>query len=179
LNSEFDRIESIIKDLLVFSKPSKEQYIDCNVIDLIKQTVYLMEPQATLKNVQISTQFDNDTINIRCIPHQIQQVVMNLIKNGIEAIEMSGVIAITVQSQHDYVILIVRDSGKGMSHSELEKLGTPFHSTKDSGNGLGIMMTENIIKNNHHGTITVQSTINQGTIFKIELPISMDINPTS
>lgn len=173
MDSEFDRIESIIKDLLVFSKPQKEQYLECNLVELVDQVIFLMEPQATLKNVVIMAYFEFEKIILNCIPHQIKQVVMNLIKNGLEAIENGGSVTIHVSVQDDYAILKIQDNGQGMSKTDLQRLGTPFHSTKESGTGLGIMMTEIIIKNNHDGKISVESMENKGTTFTIHLPISI------
>ncbi|MBD8069732.1 ATP-binding protein [Bacillus sp. PS06] len=170
MNSEFNRIESIIKDLLIFSKPQKEQYSDCNLIELIEQVIFLMEPQAALNNVEIKTEFQDHPITLYCIPHQIKQVVMNLIKNGIEAIDHGGKVLIEVHNEEHQIILKIKDSGKGMSEEELQKLGTPFHSTKENGTGLGMMMTENIIENNHNGKISVESVENKGTTITIKLP---------
>ncbi|MFC4321189.1 ATP-binding protein [Litchfieldia salsa] len=176
LDSEFDRIESIIKDLLVFSKPQQEQYLHCNIVELIEQVVFLMQPQATLNNVEMITQFEEENILFYCIPHQIKQVIINLLKNGTEAIENGGHILIKISKRNNFLNLIIQDSGKGMTEEELKKLGTPFHSTKQTGTGLGIMMTENIIKNNHKGFISVESVVNQGTTFTIQLPLSLEHN---
>nr|WP_277750899.1 ATP-binding protein [Anaerobacillus alkaliphilus] len=73
------------------------------------------------------------------------------------------------------MIIDIEDNGIGMSNEQLNNLGTPFHTTKPDGTGLGMMVTNNIIKNNHKGTIYIDSQQNHGTTFKIYLPIKPDI----
>ncbi|MBM7602925.1 signal transduction histidine kinase [Metabacillus crassostreae] len=91
-----------------------------------------------------------------------------------KAIKSSGQIRINVQNKDEALILTVNDNGKGMSEDELHRLGTPFHTTKENGTGLGIMMIESIIKNNHQGQISIDSKLNIGTTFIIELPFKLD-----
>jgi two-component system sporulation sensor kinase A len=177
MNSEFDRIESIIKDLLVFSKPHQEHYADHNIIEILDQVIFLMNPQAALNNVDIITEFKISNITVNCIPHQIKQVIMNIIKNGIEAIEEAGQIYIHTTIQKNHVIIKIKDTGTGMSEDELNQLGNPFYTTKENGTGLGMMTTKNIIKNNHNGKISIESKKNIGTTFTIQLPIKgMSLN---
>jgi signal transduction histidine kinase len=87
----------------------------------------------------------------------------------------SGTILIRLVKENKEVMLQVIDEGIGISETTREKLGEPFHSAKENGTGLGLMVTNNIIKNNHQGSIRVESQVNQGTTFTIKLPIDLKI----
>ncbi len=175
MNMEFDRIETIIKELLVFSKPQKSNYNYTNIKYILDQVILLMEPQAIIKNVTLTLEIETTTLSIYCIEHQLKQVFINLIKNGIEAIEDGGEILVRVIKQETEVIIYVKDNGVGMSTEQLSNIGTPFLTTKPNGTGLGMMVTNNIIKNHHKGSIYIESKPNQGTAFHIHLPIHPDI----
>ncbi|MDQ0255775.1 two-component system sporulation sensor kinase A [Evansella vedderi] len=171
MDLEIDRIESIIKELLTFSKPQKTLYTYVTIQDLIKQVILLMEPQAVMNSIHLKTNIETKPIEIFCIEYQLKQVFINLIKNAIEAMEKGGTITINLIKQGEEVVIQIIDEGTGIPPCILEKLGEPFHTTKENGTGLGIMVTNNIIKNHHKGKITVESQINEGTTFTITLPI--------
>lgn len=171
MGSEFERIECIIQELLSFSKPCVSQYKDEEIGDIISHVVTLMEPQALLKNIAISMDLKGLPLFIRCIKNQIKQVLVNLIKNAVEAMDRpDGSIEIKAFYQTDYVVIEVTDNGPGIPAAALKKLGEPFYSTKEKGTGLGLMVTQNIIRNNHHGILEVRSQEGAGTTFAVLLP---------
>lgn len=171
IDDEFDRVESIITEMLMFSKPQSSYYEHKDINELILQVTMLMEPQAIIKNISIVTELEPSPVLIYCIENQLKQVFINLIKNAIESMENGGIIHISATPEKDNVVIQVKDEGSGISDDVLSKLGEPFYSTKDKGTGLGIMVTNNIIKNNHDGSIKVESTINKGSTFTITLPV--------
>ena len=175
MDSEFNRMESIIQELLSFSKPQLTNYQKHDLNQLILQVVMLMEPHATLKNIEIKTNLPSTPIFITCIDHQIKQVLINLVKNALEAIMDKGTISIKLNKQDSKAILQVRDDGMGMTAEQIEKVGNPFFSTKNSGTGLGMMITNNIIKHNHQGTLEIQSELKKGSTFTIKLPIDLNV----
>ncbi|WP_166245492.1 ATP-binding protein [Paenibacillus turpanensis] len=171
MDSEFDRIESIIQELLTFSKPQSSYYENHDIKELVQQVVQLMQPQAIFKNISINTAWDESTLPIWCIEHQLKQVFINLIKNAIEALDDGGEIRIDVVVQEGEAVIRVKDNGLGIPPEVLAKMGEPFYSTKEKGTGLGLMVTFNIIRNNHNGHIYVESKTNEGTTFTIKLPL--------
>ncbi|WP_088106110.1 ATP-binding protein [Halalkalibacter urbisdiaboli] len=171
MDSEFNRIESIIKELLMFSKPHESHYTNQKIASLIEEVIMLMEPQALIKNINIATDYDTSSeAMVYCIEHQLKQVFINLIKNALEAMENGGTIVIKVQHINDEFLIQVTDDGAGIPDDVIEKLGEPFYSTKENGTGLGLMVTNNIIKNNHQGAIHVESQLGKGTTFTVRLP---------
>ena len=102
---------------------------------------------------------------------QIQQSIINLIINAIEATDAGGAISISTVYKPDLpgIEIIVSDTGEGISEDNIVKIFDPFYTTKDSGNGLGLAITHGIIEQ-HNGTIDVDSKLGRGTTFKIKLP---------
>jgi len=171
IDSEIHRIDTIIQELLMFSKPQKVSYKKLDIKELIYQVVILMEPQAITKNISILQDVDCSPVEVYCIEHQLKQVFMNLIKNAIEAMDNGGNININVFQKDQEVKIKIIDNGPGMTQDTIKKLGEPFYSTKKSGTGLGIMVTNNILKNNHQGTLHVESMLGYGSTFTITLPV--------
>ncbi|MCI3923165.1 ATP-binding protein [Paenibacillus sp. TRM 82003] len=167
MDGEFDRIETIIQELLTFSKPQVSQFETQDMRDILQQVCMLMEPHALLKNIGIVVDVGVEPLWVRCIEHQIKQVFINLIKNAIEALDDSGTIRLTANRVGKRVEIQVSDNGPGMSQEVMKKLGEPFYSTKEKGTGLGLMVTNNIIRNNHQGSIQVESEEGRGTTFKV------------
>ncbi|MCL7746790.1 ATP-binding protein [Halalkalibacter alkaliphilus] len=174
MDSEFNRIETIIKELLMFSKPKDVNFTQHDLKELITQVVMLMEPQAILKNIRIDTEWNSNEAIISCLEHQIKQAFLNLIKNAMEAMVNGGNITVKVDTNEKDVLIQVIDNGPGIPKEKLEKIGEPFFTTKEGGTGLGMMVTKNIIKNNHQGALEVESEVGKGTTFHIRLPLGMD-----
>ncbi|MEB1808411.1 MAG: PAS domain S-box protein [Bacillaceae bacterium] len=175
MDNEFDRMELIIQELLTFSKPQKRNYKNHNISQLIEQVVLLMEPQATMKNTKLLYESECTSLEITCIADQMKQVLINLIKNALEAIETNGTVSVRLSQHNNIAVIQIADDGSGMSNKQIEKLGEPFFSTKEKGTGLGMMVTKNIIKNHHQGNIHVESKLSVGTTFTIELPVKLQL----
>jgi PAS domain S-box-containing protein len=174
LNSEIDRMELIVNELLILSKPQAQEYYDKNLRVVLEQVITLLEPQAHLKNVEIHAKFYADgPVFIRCDENQMKQIFINFIKNGIESMEYGGEILVNVSKKsddhHGGIWITIIDHGCGISEDQLKKLGEPFYSTKERGTGLGFMVSKKIIAS-HDGTLKVTSKVNEGTTIEIFLP---------
>jgi two-component system, sporulation sensor kinase A len=169
--SELDRIEMIVSELLVLSKPHHGVALQKkDLLALLRQVVVLLESQAIMNNVQLITQFQVDSLAIECNENQIKQVFINIIKNAIEAMPSGGSIVIEATKQFEWIHIRIIDQGLGIPAETLSKLGEPFYSTKEEGTGLGLMVSFKIIRN-HGGSIKVQSKLGEGTTFDIQLPV--------
>ncbi|MCM3717430.1 ATP-binding protein [Fictibacillus phosphorivorans] len=171
--SEVDRIEHIIKEFLVLSKSNSQNFKESCIDAIIKDTVDLLNTQAIMKNIEISTGFENEIPLIFCDPMQLKQVFINFIKNAIEASSDGNKVDVNIKWCPDtnYVQIQICDYGCGMEESVLKKIGKPFFTTKDEGTGLGLMVSNNIIKH-HNGKLDVQSEKGIGTKFIISLPVN-------
>ena len=132
----------------------------------------LMEPESHLHNVQFTVEVGTEPIHVFCDEVKIKQVFINLIKNGIEAMSEGGILKIILSIEEDdsQLVVLIRDHGCGIPEEDLEKLAEPFFTTKEKGNGLGLMMCYKIIQE-HKGTICVDSKPNIGTTFTIKIPV--------
>lgn len=169
MNSELDRIEDIVSELLMLSKP---QVYDLSYQDLrvmMRDTVTLLETQAILHNIAIEAEYGTDPLWIYGVENQVKQVFINVIKNAIEAMIDGGSIRIRLSRDHDRVLVRIRDEGPGFAEEQLAKLGQPFYTTKEKGTGLGLMVSYKIV-DNHQGHINVNSEVGKGTTFEIMFP---------
>jgi PAS domain S-box-containing protein len=171
MGNEFTRIEQIIGEFLVLSKPHVSIHKKNSIKMLINHVVNLLESQAVLNNVEIKTEFETEVPVILCEENQLKQVFINLIKNAIEAMNSGGVVDVEVALQNSESIIVkVRDEGSGIPEKEISKLGDPFFTTKENGTGLGLMVCQKII-DNHDGQLIIDSDVNKGTTVKVILPI--------
>jgi PAS domain S-box-containing protein len=168
---EIDRINFIVSELMVFAKPHQVQFRDCSINSILLSVIKFLEPEANLKNVDIEYKFPLEDVVISGEKNQLKQVFINLIKNAIEAMPAGGKVHILVEKTSQKITITVRDEGIGMEAEQVKRLGEPFFTTKQEGNGLGLMVSHKIIQN-HKGTIDVKSEINQGTTFTISLDSS-------
>ncbi|UJF31937.1 ATP-binding protein [Paenibacillus hexagrammi] len=165
---EIDRAQSIINDYLSFAKPQAETLESIDISSLIQKLMNLISPYASLRDVQIKVQFEPG-LWIHGHLEKMIQCLVNITKNGIEAMPKGGTLQLRGYRQNGRVILEIHDDGVGMTHEQIDQLGTPFYSTKHKGTGLGMMVSYRIIKN-LSGEISVTSQLNKGTCFKISLP---------
>lgn len=171
MKDELNRIELILSELLIIVKPEVVSFKQKDIRTIVEQVVTLLDTQAIMNNIQIATIFDVEKLIIDCYENQIKQVFINFIKNGIEAMPKGGELVIEVKKEGDTVKIRIQDQGCGIPEDQLAKIGQPFYTTKENGTGLGLMVTYNIIEN-HHGSVSVTSKINEGATFTIILPIS-------
>ncbi|WP_049661146.1 PAS domain S-box protein [Bacillus sp. FJAT-27231] len=171
--SELERIEFIMNEFLVLAKPHQDiQMKLSNMNEVLREVVEFMRPEALLYGVDIHMHFDESLPLVYCESKQIKQVIINLIKNAIDAMSAGGNIYLkTGMTDNEQAAIEVRDEGAGMSTERLERLGEPFYSNKEKGTGLGLMMCYKIIEN-HQGTIQFASTEGEGTTATVLLPFS-------
>ncbi|MEH7332408.1 ATP-binding protein [Neobacillus drentensis] len=171
LLSELERIESITTELLSLGKPQAVQLNRINVRDLIENTLELMAPEALMYGIQFQLKSEESSYFITGEKNQLKQVILNILKNAMEAMKDGGDIHISLSkgAEGDCVIS-VQDQGCGIPEDLLPRLGEPFYSLKEKGTGLGVMICHKIIKQ-HNGTITYTSKENEGTLVQIKLPL--------
>lgn len=172
MTKELETIELMIEEFLQLAKPSSTaKFSITSIQEKINQIVSLMRKEAMLHNVSLQFFLDDEDAFIRCESKQIQQVLMNIIKNSIDAMPDGGVIEIRTAMEGDNMVKItIADSGSGMPLERLQKLGEPYYSQKEKGTGLGLMVSYKIIEF-HNGTIQFSSEEGVGTTVDIRLPI--------
>ena len=178
LRQEVRRIEKVLNDLLAYARPKAPQYGMADLKETVAHTLQFARQQIGNKNIEFSIQIPSPLSRFRMDPEQLHQVLLNLVLNGIQAMDQEGKITIQAQvqpgsgapNQPNYVEISVRDTGGGISREQLEKIFRPFYTTKRGGTGLGLSLCRRIISQ-HGGTLTAESEINKGSRFIIRLPM--------
>ncbi|MCX7572358.1 ATP-binding protein [Tumebacillus sp. DT12] len=168
---ELNRAEGIIEDYLAFARPHIESRTEVQVPERTGQVLKAMESYASVRGVRLAQGASGCGLVIQGDPNRFSQVLINVIKNGIEAMPDGGVLTVHVYREKSDVCVEVTDTGVGMTRAEVERLGSPFYSTKEKGTGLGMMLAYRIIAA-MNGRITVESEKGKGTQVTVRLPVS-------
>ncbi|WP_341519121.1 sporulation sensor histidine kinase KinB [Bacillus paramobilis] len=167
--AELDRAEQIISDYLNLARPQieKKEHI-CLSAQLIEMTT-LMSSFAAMQGVYLQVEISESLYTIGD-KTKLKQAIMNVVKNGIEAIQGNkGYLKVTAMQKDETIVIRVKDSGVGMTNEQLGRLGQPYYSLKEKGTGLGLMVTFSILQA-HNGTLEYKSESGKGTEAIIILP---------
>ncbi len=174
IKTQAQRCKEINQKLLSFARGTESTVSKVKLNDLINEIVGILEQRSRLGNVKIVKRLSTDLPDILASPTEVQQVVLNLINNAIDAIGQDwGAIEITTGVIGDTAIVDVTDTGPGIPEEVLPRVFNPFFTTKPvgKGTGLGLSICYGIVKK-MGGEITINSTIGVGTTFHIRLPIN-------
>ncbi|MCA0757479.1 PAS-domain containing protein [Paenibacillus sp. N4] len=174
--TEIDRANDIIYEFLNSSKPSAPMKQLVRIDHIIKEVVLLTESEALMRNCEIKVESYCPDNLVSIDVKQVKQVILNIVKNSLDAIEeiqgeRRGLIEITIRREGQFVGILIKDNGKGMEKSTMNRLFDPFFTTKQAGTGLGLSVSYRIVRN-HNGTIRVDSQAGVGTEFIIYLPLA-------
>jgi len=183
VSREFRRIDSIVSQMLRFAGPAKPTFAALHLHDVLEQCCRLIEHQLAGKKIRLKKSLAASPDWVRGDSYQLEQALLNLLFNAIEAMGPDGELfaateLVTPESpalhalavpHHTHLRLRIRDSGSGIPPENLPRLFDPFFTTKKKGTGLGLSITRRIIQE-HGGTISVESALNEGTTFTILLP---------
>ncbi|MCD7033619.1 ATP-binding protein [Metabacillus sp. GX 13764] len=165
---ELDRANEIIHDFLLFGKPSADnrQRVDAGL--QLKRAVNIIQNYSFSFNAEIKMSIE-DNCWIHANSQQLNQSLINILKNAAESMENGGTVSAGCTAENGYVRITIKDQGIGMTESQMARLGSPFYSLKESGTGLGMMVSYQIIRS-FGGSIEVNSAMGAGTEFIILLP---------
>ncbi len=164
------RVKDIVRDVQGFARRSHDETNDADINGIIQSTLNMLENQLKYhREVELDL---GELPAVSCDAGKISQVFLNIILNASQSIEDKGKIAIHSQRLGDFILVQIADNGPGISEANIDKLFTPFFTTKDvgEGKGLGLYVCYSIIKE-HHGDIQVKSCPGRGSTFSITLPI--------
>ncbi|MCK0471542.1 nitrogen regulation protein NR(II) [Halalkalibacter sp. APA_J-10(15)] len=173
--SELDRMNAIIEDFLSVSKKKSGRNIH-SPLDIMQSLVEIMKSECLLHNVHLSYQFIESEVKVLVNESMIKQVMLNLLRNAIEAFEQEHVerrLHIQTTLNNEYYTISVEDNGKGIPEDVLAQIGRPFFTTKKSGTGIGVALCKKIVED-HGGSFQIKSTYNVGTTVTITIPTHME-----
>ncbi|EEL32200.1 Sensor histidine kinase [Bacillus cereus Rock3-28] len=169
MKQEVERIHTITTELSGFEKSKSLESETHNIQEIIAYVIRVMGKPALEQGVHIQGIYSKDIPSITCDEQRLKQVFFNLIKNGIEAMSVGGTITIKVTVE-DGIVVQVKDEGCGIPKDKIPKLNEAFYTTKETGTGLGLVVTEKIIKD-HNGKMSFESEVGVGTTVKVMLPM--------
>ncbi len=166
---EVNRINLLVNEFLFLARPSGPKFALKSICGIVGDNLRLFDAQATGAGVELEFRCPPNLPLISCDENQIKQVLVNVVKNGLEAMPDGGKLTVTVESIQPYIRIRITDTGCGIESQDLKMIGEPFFTTKESGNGLGIMICRQIV-DNHKGRFNIDSEPGQGTTVEIILP---------
>jgi signal transduction histidine kinase len=162
----------VIKKLMLFSRQMPTKKVKVNLNNLVEQGLYFLSSRCAKADIKLERILSPEVPEITADPSQLYQVLVNLVVNSIQAMPQGGRLTIRTLSENDHVLLMVEDTGIGMSPEILAKIFLPFFTTKDinEGTGLGLAVVHGIVTS-HSGKIKVESEVGKGSRFTVILPV--------
>ena len=163
-------MERSVTSLLDFARPESPNQKETSITRVIDDTIRLVGPQLTQSQIQLEVQTCDSAPTLLLDDAQIQQVLVNLMLNAIDAMPNGGELDLITRFDELQIYITVRDSGKGIPNEIIDRLFTPFTTTKPTGVGLGLSVCKRIA-GEHGGTLTARNTFPHGAEFTLTLPI--------
>jgi len=182
IESESRRCGEIVRNLMTFGRPSSMNYEPADLNSVIDRCVRLVQHQLVLKNIELHLNLAQQLSAVRCDPGQIEQVLLALVMNAIDAMPNGGTLTLATRkaASGSDVQVEVRDDGVGMPPEILKNMFEPFFTTKERGRGLGLgLAISRQIVERHQGRIEVKSEPGRGTQFTITLPMLAKLAPVA
>lgn len=165
-------LESVVNDILQDTPTSMHRNeLECDVHTLINKVMNLLNEEIQSRDISVNLNIQGDLPLLPIQTHQLFEILNNLMKNALEAIGTSGLLAISALHNHGQLMISITDSGPGMSEEEKENLFTPFYTTKQTGTGLGLVVVKKLVEESS-GTIAVMSVKGSGTTFTVKFPVN-------
>ena len=170
MDQEFERLDSILSELLFLSKPRNMNVEQVDLVELAKEAIDFMQFEALMHHVILQLEVDEKLSHVVLGNEgRLRQMLINLVKNAIQAMDKQGSVCIRLHATSSYVQLCVQDEGIGLSKEAYNNLFKPFFTTKDQGTGLGLPLVKKIM-DDANGTVEVESMPNIGTTFILTFP---------
>ncbi len=175
VSEEIIRCGNIVRNLLLFSKRKVGDFTFNNISELLENCLKLIQHHLLLKSISLEQSVFDKSIEIKCDREQIQQAVLAILMNAIEAMPGGGTLTVGVDSSGSNCIITIKDTGEGISDDHLPHIFEPFYTSKKEGKGvgLGLSIAYGIIER-HKGSIDIKTEIEKGTTFVITIP--KDVN---
>jgi len=167
---EINRLDYIVTQFLQAIRPASPQLKPASLNDVVEKTLELLQPELENRSLAIKTKLARQLTETPIDVTQIQQVLVNLVKNAMHAMTRGGTLSLQTGENPDYVWLGVSDTGGGIPQEQINRIFEPFYTTKKEGSGLGLMIVQRIVRA-HGGKIEIESHVGRGSTFRICLPL--------
>lgn len=167
--AQINRLDGILKGFLQALRPSRPNLLPGSVAEPLKHCLTALGAQFEERQISVSLDISSALPMAAIDSAQLEQVFFNLLKNALEAMKPGGELALSLAADDNDIRISFRDSGAGMSAEQLAHLFEPYRTSKEHGNGLGLMISQRIVRD-HGGSIDVESTEGAGTTFTVRIP---------
>jgi len=172
ISDESARCGKIVKDLLLFSHRGEDVFVPENIKTIIDKSIVVIKHHLEIHLIALHKKYSDEEILVDCNTHKIQQALMALLINAIEAMPNGGKIGVNLSHENENAVIRISDTGTGIEAKDIQHIFEPFYTTKESGKGtgLGLAVVYGIIKQ-HNGNVEVEETSPKGTTFKVSIPL--------
>jgi len=167
---EIVRLDYIVRQFLQAIRPTPPKLAPTTLNDVVRETVDLLRPEIENRSITIHERLTPQMAEAPLDRTQVKQVLVNLMKNAIQAMTKGGALTLETGQSGEGVWLAVRDTGGGIPQEQLNRIFEPFFTTKKKGSGLGLMIVQRIVRD-HGGRIELESRVNEGTTFRVWFPL--------
>jgi len=167
---EINRLDYIVTQFLHAIRPTPPQLKPASLNQVIQKTIELLRPELENRGLHVKTKTSRHLPTTPIDAQQIQQVLVNLVKNASQAMTKGGTLTIQTGETSEGVWVSVADTGGGIPQEQINRIFEPFYTTKKKGSGLGLMIVQRIVRA-HGGRIELESQVGRGTTFRIWLPL--------
>jgi PAS domain S-box-containing protein len=167
---EINRLDYIVTQFLQAIRPAPPQVKPASLNEAVEKTLSLLGPEIENRGLNVKTRLDPHLPLAPLDPTQMQQVLVNLVKNAMQAMTKGGTLTLQTGEGSDGVWVGVSDTGGGIPQEQLNRIFEPFYTTKKKGTGLGLMIVQRIVRA-HEGRMELESQIGRGTTFRVWLPL--------
>lgn len=167
---EITRLDYIVTQFLQAIRPTPPRFAQANLNDVARETMELLRPELENRGLRVEEKLGRGLPSAKMDSAQMKQVLVNLVKNAMQAMNRGGMLTIATGATPENVWVSVQDTGHGIPEDQLNRIFAPFFTTKKKGTGLGLMIVHRIVRE-HGGQIDLESTPGKGTVFRVWLPL--------
>ena len=171
IDSEIHRLDRVVQTLIDFNRPVELRLSDFDLRRVAEDVCALAAPDAARQGVKIEAQIGSTALPVRADADLIKQALLNVVLNGVQAMDNGGVLTIATRSEARAVAIEVRDQGKGISPDIRDRIFNLYFTTKEKGSGIGLAMSYRALQL-HNGSLEYQTEMGKGTTFRLFLPLA-------
>jgi signal transduction histidine kinase len=171
LAGEMERLDRVVQTLADFTRPMELHLVETDLQDVVENVVELTGVEMAEHRVEVRCALER--VKVRADGELLRQALLNLMLNGMQAMEGGGVLRVSVRRQQDAAIIEVADDGMGIEPELMPRIFDLYFTTKAKGSGIGLAMTYRIVQM-HGGALEVRSQVTEGAVFTMRLPLAVE-----
>jgi len=167
---EVERLDGIISNFLEAIRPRPPDFSDVNPVEILEEVLRFQASELENRGIKVDVELPAAPAVILADKNQLKQVFFNLVKNAMEAMQPGGILRVRSRTDDESLFLLFGDTGSGIKREDLPRLFQPYHTTKQGGHGLGLMIVHRIMRD-HGGQVGIDSKEGVGTVLSLQFPL--------